>query len=55
MGSKIVWFIMGAVSGMALMMAVRRVHEEQEAVDAEALSESISRRLSVLESEMSAS
>ena len=55
MGSKIVWFIMGAVSGMALMLAVRRVQEEQEAVDAEALSKSISERLSVLESEMSAS
>ena len=46
---------MGVVSGMALVVGVRRVQKEQEAVDAEALSESISERLSVLESEMSAS
>ena len=55
MGSRIVWFIAGVASGMALMVAVKRIQDDQEAVDAEALSESISERLSVLESEMSAS
>ena len=55
MGSKFVWFVMGAVSGMALMVAVRRIREEQQALDAESISKSISERLSVLEGEMSAS
>lgn len=55
MGSKFVWFVVGAFSGMALMIAVKRIREEQEALDAESLTESISERLSVLEGEMSAS
>ena len=46
---------MGVFSGMALMVVIRRIREDQEALDAESISKSISERLSVLEGEMSAS
>ena len=50
MGSRLGWFVLGVLSGMAAMAVMQRVIEEREVEDVEALAESISERLSALES-----
>ena len=54
-GSKLGWFIAGVVSGIVLLESIKRMHDESESEDVEALAESISNRLELLEKEMEAS
>ena len=52
MGKQLGWFVLGVISGMALMGAISRLREEQDQQDVEELAESIKEKLEALEQEL---
>ncbi|MCH7903262.1 MAG: hypothetical protein IH944_01695 [Armatimonadetes bacterium] len=52
MGKQLGWFVVGVLSGMALMGAIARLRSEQDQQDVEELAESIKEKLEALEQEL---
>ena len=49
MGGKFGWFILGVVSGVALMAALHRARQQEELEDFESIADQLSKRFDELE------
>ena len=52
MGKQLGWFVIGVISGMALMSAIARLREAHGHQDVEELAESIKNKLDAMEQEI---
>lgn len=49
MGSRFLWFVLGAASGAAVVMLLQRAKEEQEVESFEEIADELAKRLEQLE------